>query len=167
MDDPRDLEALEVERDFRARQERGETDMVPPDDDMMPAGPLLGTRAYLLSTPALPAASEGPPPSYTDAQIRYSEEHGGGLGSAGAAPNPYGIGTYDATMSSAKSKGKGKTKGKSKDKSKSRSKDMSKERVVGRGAAHLERVGERCMTIGNMTVRKLFANAHTNSTKTA
>ena len=111
MDDPRDLEALEVERDFRARQERGETNMVPPDDDM---------------TPALPAASEEPPPSYTDAQIRYSEEHGGGLGSAGAAPNPYGIGTYDATMSSAKSKGKGKTKGKSKDKSKSRSKDMSK-----------------------------------------
>ena len=113
MDDPRDLEALEVERDFRARQERGETDMMPPDDDM-------------LSTPALPTASEAPPPSYTDEQIRYSEEHGGGLGSAGAAPNQYGIGTYDATMSSAKSKGKGKTKGKSKDKSKSWSKDMSK-----------------------------------------
>ena len=126
MDDPRDLEALEVERDFRARQERGETNMVPPDDDMIPAEPIWGTRAYLLSTPALPAASEEPPPSYTDAQIRYSEEHGGGLGSAGAAPNPYGIGTYDATKSSAKSKGKGKTKGKSKDKSKGRSKDMSK-----------------------------------------
>ncbi len=115
MDDPRDLEALEVERDFRARQERGETNMVPPDDDMIPAEPIWGTRAYLLSTPALPAASEEPPPSYTDAQIRYSEEHGGGLGSAGAAPNPYGIGTYDATKAAAKSKGKGKTKGKSKD----------------------------------------------------
>jgi hypothetical protein len=117
MDDARDLEALEVERDFRARQERGETDTVPPDDDMMPS-----------LTPALPIASKAPPPvaPYTAEQIRYSEEHGGGLGSAGAAPNPFGIGTYDAAQSSAKSKGKGKTTGKSKDKSKSWSKDMSK-----------------------------------------
>ncbi len=96
MDDPRDLEALEVERDFRARQERGETDMVPPDDDVMPAEPIWGTRAYLLSTPAMPDASE--------------------------EPNLFGIGTYDAS----KSKSAGKAKGKSKDKSKGKSKGKPK-----------------------------------------
>ena len=127
MDDARDLEALEVERDFRARQERGETDMMPPDEDMISA--MLPNDDMMPSlTPALPIASKAPPPvaPYTAEQIRYSEEHGGGLGSAGAAPNPFGIGTYDAAQSSAKSKGKGKTSGKSKDKSKSWSKDMSK-----------------------------------------
>jgi hypothetical protein len=100
MDDPRDLEALEVERDFRARQERGETDMMPPDDDMIPAEPVWGTRAYLLSTPAVPAASE--------------------------EPNPYGIGTYDASKSKSEGKAKGKSKGKSKGKTKGKSKDVPK-----------------------------------------
>jgi len=127
MDDARDLEALEVERDFRARQERGETDMMPPDEDMISA--MLPDDDTMPSlTPALPITSKAPPPvaPYTAEQIRYSEEHGGGLGSAGAAPNPFGIGTYDAGKSSAKGKGKGKSSGKSKDKFGWASKDMSK-----------------------------------------
>jgi hypothetical protein len=100
MDDPRDLEALEVERDFRARQERGETDMMPPDDDMIPAEPVWGTRAYLLSTPAMPDAPE--------------------------EPNLFGIGTYDASKSKSEGKAKGKSKGKSKGKTKGKSKDVPK-----------------------------------------
>ncbi len=50
MDDPRDLEALEVERDFRARQERGETDMMPPDEDMISA--MLPDDAVINASPA-------------------------------------------------------------------------------------------------------------------
>ena len=68
------------------------------------------------ASPAEPAGSMPPPaalpPSYTDAQIRYSEEHGGGLGSAGAAPRRSyvhaGYVRYHAGRSAAAAKGEEK-----------------------------------------------------------
>ena len=62
---------------------------------------------------AEPAGSMPPPsvlpPSYTDAQIRYSEENGGGLGSSGTAPRR----SYVRYHAGRSAKAKGEEKGKS------------------------------------------------------
>ncbi len=104
MDDPRDLEALEVERDYQRRMARGEIDMLPPDDTSG-AEPIWGTRAYLGSAPDMPDAPE--------------------------EPNLFGIGTYDASKSKSAGKAKGKSKDKSKGKSKGKPKGKNRESQSG------------------------------------
>ena len=49
------------------------------------------------------------PPSYTDARIRYSEENGGGLGSAGTAPRRSYVRYHAGRSAAAKGEEKGKS----------------------------------------------------------
>ncbi len=104
MDDPRDLEALEVERDYQRRLANGEVDMLPPDATRG-AEPIWGTRAYLGSAPDMPEAPE--------------------------EPNLFGIGTCDASKSKSAGKAKGKSKDKSKGKSKGKPKGKNRESQSG------------------------------------